>query len=336
MQFEDGLTRTLVNFTQWVGSPLPSGFNSNVFFLEDLALKRDGRIYINHGKAIYLCDPVNLSVSQVSSLPLDNTSGYVGCCTVRQLEGAEHLYYFHRTGNGEETLFRLANNGTPVSCGIVPHEDLLVPDVWCHPDGDDIPHIHPGKCFVFGREDRTLYVANGSNQPPSGFYSYTKADLDNFSGKPTRIHLNLKQRCLALQCRDANTLYYLSPHTDSSGRCSIRRIDLLPLPVTDQLVYDVTLFPEWPPFTFDEKVKGLSLIPKPHLQDYFMPAAIGWLQRSLNVVLPPTPPLQADGILGLKTQRALRSFQKKFHLVADGKPGPQTRAKLLQLLWASG
>lgn len=56
---------------------------------------------------------------------------------------------------------------------------------------------------------------------------------------------------------------------------------------------------------------------------------IKWLQRALNKIMKVN--LDEDGILGTKTRRALRSFQRNFALKPDGIPGPRTEAALIQL-----
>lgn len=321
---EDNVTKLVVDFAKWNGAPLPEGFNASVFFFNDLALKKDGRIYITSTKYIFLYDPGHKTVTKLFSLPLDNVSGYITSCSVRQLGGAEHLYFL-RYKDYELNLFRLVNDTEVVFYGAVPHEDLLVPDVWCTPGGTDVPHIVLGSNFAFGKEDSNLYVST-VNQAPSGFFLYSNADLSSFSGKPTRIHLNLEDPCLKLHCRDSNTLYYLSK---SNSLRVIRRIDLLPSPVSDEVVYGGDAFPD-----FDDRVSSVSFDPNLALKHYYSAQEIRWVQRSLNIVFSPTPLLQVDGKLGSKTKAAVLSFQKYFLLQVDGKPGPQTRAKLLQVLRA--
>lgn len=319
---EDNVTKLVVDFTEWNGAPLPEGFNGNVFFLTGLALKNDGRIYIICTKYIFLYDPINKTVTKLFSLPLDNVSGYIVSCSIRQLGGAEHLF-FQVIKDNELNLFRL--NNTAVVYGAVLHEDLLVPNVWCPPGGPDVPHIRLGCHFAFGKEDHNLYVST-ILQAPSAFFHYSKANLSSFSGPPTRIHLNLEDSCLGLHCRDSNTLYYLS---ESNSLRVIRRIDLLPPPVSDEVVYGGDAFPD-----FDNSVSSISFDPYTALKHYYSAQDIRWVQRSLNIVFPPTPLLQVDGKLGAKTKAAILSFQKYFLLQVDGKPGPQTRAKLLQVLRA--
>lgn len=321
---EDNVTKLLVDFAKWDGAPLPEGFNASVFFFNDLALKKDGRIYLTTTKHIFLYDPSHKTVTKLFSLPLDNVSGYITSCSVRQLGGAEHLYFL-RYKDYELNLFRLVNDTEAVFYGAVPHEDLLVPDVWNCPGGPDIPHIVLSSNFTFGKEDSNLYVSTAM-QAPSGFFLYSEAHLDGFSGKPIRIHLNLEVPCLKLHYRDSNTLYYLS---ESNSLRVIRRIDLLPLPVCDEVVYGGDAFPD-----FDDHVSGVSFDPNLASKHYYSAQDIRWVQRSLNVVFPPTPLLQVDGKLGAKTKAAILSFQKYFLLQLDGKPGPQTRAKLLQALRA--
>jgi hypothetical protein len=52
------------------------------------------------------------------------------------------------------------------------------------------------------------------------------------------------------------------------------------------------------------------------------------VQRTLNSKLIPSPGLNPDGILGLKTDAAIRSFQKTRSLVVDGIVGPKTAGAL--------
>lgn len=65
----------------------------------------------------------------------------------------------------------------------------------------------------------------------------------------------------------------------------------------------------------------------------------GWrgyaLQQTLNGLRSRSwPQLVPDGIVGAQTITALRAFQSAFGLTADGKAGPMTQAKLLEILGA--
>jgi hypothetical protein len=55
------------------------------------------------------------------------------------------------------------------------------------------------------------------------------------------------------------------------------------------------------------------------------------LQRALNE-LGEDPPIAVDGILGPGTIAAIKSFQRKHGLVADGIAGPKTRSAMVQAL----
>lgn len=59
-------------------------------------------------------------------------------------------------------------------------------------------------------------------------------------------------------------------------------------------------------------------------------AAVKELQRLLIKAGFPLPKFGADGDFGEETDKALREFQDRFGLVADGKYGPQSRAALAQ------
>jgi GH25 family lysozyme M1 (1,4-beta-N-acetylmuramidase) len=54
------------------------------------------------------------------------------------------------------------------------------------------------------------------------------------------------------------------------------------------------------------------------------------LQKCLNKIM--KAGLNADGLFGPSTEKAVRSFQKKYGLAADGIAGPKTRAKIKALL----
>jgi len=57
---------------------------------------------------------------------------------------------------------------------------------------------------------------------------------------------------------------------------------------------------------------------------------IRWVQRSLNNIL--GLKLKEDGVMGMQTRSAIRSFQQKVGLVADGIPGPKTHQALTNLI----
>lgn len=54
---------------------------------------------------------------------------------------------------------------------------------------------------------------------------------------------------------------------------------------------------------------------------------VTWPQRTLNQVLGLR--LAIDGVMGTQTRRAIRSFQEKSGLLADGVVGPKTEAALI-------
>ena len=52
------------------------------------------------------------------------------------------------------------------------------------------------------------------------------------------------------------------------------------------------------------------------------------LQRALNATLRPSPNLRPDGAFGLRTDQAVKTFQRREWLVADGDVGPCTHNAL--------
>lgn len=56
--------------------------------------------------------------------------------------------------------------------------------------------------------------------------------------------------------------------------------------------------------------------------------SIEWVQSQLNALKIALPPLLVDGLMGWRTQAAVKSFQGLRGLVADGDPGPKTIAAL--------
>lgn len=59
--------------------------------------------------------------------------------------------------------------------------------------------------------------------------------------------------------------------------------------------------------------------------------SISWVQNSLNL-LGEQPPLIVDGIRGHSTTQAVKNFQTAYRLQPDGVVGPQTVAKITELL----
>jgi len=58
--------------------------------------------------------------------------------------------------------------------------------------------------------------------------------------------------------------------------------------------------------------------------------AVRWLQDSLNKIL--RIRLSVDGIIGEKTRKAVKAFQRKYGLQEDGVAGPITKAKIREIL----
>lgn len=50
------------------------------------------------------------------------------------------------------------------------------------------------------------------------------------------------------------------------------------------------------------------------------------VQSQLNALLMPSPKLVADGVFGMKTSQAVKQFQQRRGLTADGIVGPKTAA----------
>jgi len=53
------------------------------------------------------------------------------------------------------------------------------------------------------------------------------------------------------------------------------------------------------------------------------------IQEMLNLLLPTSPPLRADGIFGQKTEERLKQFQSSARLKPDGIAGPMTSKALV-------
>ena len=54
------------------------------------------------------------------------------------------------------------------------------------------------------------------------------------------------------------------------------------------------------------------------------------LQKCMNKLM--KSGIAVDGIFGMNTEKAVKSFQKKYKLEVDGIVGPKTRAKIKYLL----
>ena len=57
-------------------------------------------------------------------------------------------------------------------------------------------------------------------------------------------------------------------------------------------------------------------------------SAVASVQSKLNALLTPSPQLVVDGVFGLKTSQAVKQFQQRRGLTADGIVGPKTAAAL--------
>ncbi|MDH4064583.1 MAG: peptidoglycan-binding protein [Acidobacteriota bacterium] len=145
------------------------------------------------------------------------------------------------------------------------------------------------------------------------------------SGAPERIWYTVDRPCFDLECRDSNTLYYLTGKQPDSPFVEIRRLDLWPSPPNDESAYSESANTE-----FNKRVEGFALTPEMAVAPE--PPDIKWLQRSLNVIYADSPPLSTDGVLGAKTRQMLKVFQQEYGLIADGILGPTTRAKIVEVL----
>lgn len=297
--------------------------------LVDIAIGEDSDLYVFSSKTIYLYNLISKTTNVVYSLPHTPESGYIRHGLLRDY----NRLYFSLKKKNEIIIYRISSQSEAVPYHTLRCKDLLLPPVpgnGCeYPDGYEVIfNIEPSE-FAFDDRDN-LYVSNGY-----GYWRLAQAGPDNVKGVPQRIHLNYKQICRCLVCWDSNTLFSISKSESHSAQgpefpfVVMRRIDLLPPSVTDEVVFSGKDF-----HMFDDQVKGFKLIPGNSLSNYLSRNDIRWVQKSLNIVFPPTPPLEIDGILGIKTRAAIKAFQEYYQPAygVDGIPGPLTRAKLIQVL----
>jgi len=298
------------------GRPVPT------HSVEDLAMRRDGRLYILCKWQIFLLSPTQ---NQIKLLHCSKNK-ILRRCTVRR-EGTRDILYFIRDQSYSETeIVVLYNDEEAIPYHTLHRDDLEVPNP-CDPGGPELPSFLSPCYFAFDDENN-LYLSNGP-QKPCGFYKLSGAKESGVTGIPQRIHLSQDRSCYDLECRDANTLYYLSGKNTSSPHVEIRRIDMLPLPLTDEVAYSGAH-----DANINRGVKGISLTHKLALSEYFSQADIRWVQKSLNIIFPTTPLVPIDGKLSAETRNAVKSFQAYWmpNAPADGLPGSETRAKIIQIL----
>ena len=288
----------------------------------DLAMRRDGRLYIICQWQIFLLSPTQNKIKLLYS----STNKILRRGVARQ-EGARDVLYFVRYKYyPDHEIMILYNDEETIPYYTLRREDLKVPDP-CDPDCPEVPSfLSPSYCAF--DDEKNLYVSNG-HQRPCGFYRLSGAGGSGVTGVPQRIHLSEAHSCYDLQCRDANTLYYLSGKNTDSPHVQIRRIDMLPLPLTDEVAYSGAH-----DANFNRDVRAISLTHKLALSEYFAQADVRWVQKSLNIIFPPTPLIPIDGKLNAETRSAVKSFQTYWmpNAPADGLPGPETRAKIIQIL----
>lgn len=83
----------------------------------------------------------------------------------------------------------------------------------------------------------------------------------------------------------------------------------------------------------DKKVNPYTVcqnIPMVTIPDGSVSSLVGWVQCSLNLIM--DAGLDIDNSNGPKTRNAVKQFQKKYGLSADGSCGPKTLAKLMSVL----
>jgi hypothetical protein len=176
--------------------------------------------------------------------------------------------------------------------------------------------------FAFDQNEN-LFVSNG-NHDPCGYYRYRGAGDNAVTGSIERIHVS-QHSCWDLACGDSNTLYSLTGLEDSGPYAEIVRIDLLPAPPHEEVVFSQSTNP-----AFNKRLQGFSLIPPDSGLPPTSPGELKWLQRALNSVLDLN--LVVDGIFGSATRNSLKGFQQQNELVADGVYGIKTKAKLIEIL----
>lgn len=291
----------------------------------DVAIKPDGKIYIGCMHEILLLDPANNAAVSIYT----HTMGYIRRITIRRI-ASKNVLYFSSDNGGEVTIYGLKDDKEAVPYHTIDREDLMMPywDSCATPPGFDPTHeeepsmLSPSY-FAFDQSEN-LFVSNG-HQFPCGFYRYSGAGENEVTGAPERIHVS-QNPCYGLVCRDSNTLYYIAGKDTESLYVQVRRVDLLPLPLTDEPVYSGSEDPD-----FNKDVQGFALIPDISGVNAD-PADIRWLQRSINVIFHDSPPCPVDGVLGPKTREMIKEFQQNNGLIPDGIAGPKTFSKIIEVL----